>query len=321
VASGKASGSSPQSGARSPARPLEVGYGTAIAHHGEFLQGVFEGADERLHRGLITVPLPSRQAVATFWPRPGPGIRTRPAGRSKAKRAARLALAHLGHPHAGGDLTIESAIPIGHGYGSSTADVIASIRAVAAAAGATLRRSTICKLAVAAEGASDAIAYEDQAVLFAHREGRIIEHMSAEYPPLIIVGFRCASDQPVNTTAMPGARYDRSEVEQFRVLRGLAQHALFNQDPCLLGRVATSSARINQRHLPKSRFETVLRLADTHHACGVQVAHSGSLMGILVDARRPGAAAAANAVATAVRQEGFADLLAFGLGADGASVL
>ena len=58
-----------------------------------------------------------------------------------------------------------------------------------AAVGVTLRRSTVCRLAAETEGASDAIAYGDQAVLFSHREGRILEHVGGEIPPLLVVGF------------------------------------------------------------------------------------------------------------------------------------
>src|SRR3546814_7862381 len=118
-------------------RRLQIGVGRSMAHHGELLQGVFESHDGSLHRGLITLPLAAQQSTVTFWPREESGIRTRPANRRKAARAAVLTLAYLGFPGAGGDLTIESDIPVGHGYGSSTADVIATIRATGAAAAAT----------------------------------------------------------------------------------------------------------------------------------------------------------------------------------------
>lgn len=48
------------------ANPFQIGVGHAIAHHGELLQGVFEGHDGRLHRGLLTLPYPLRTATATF---------------------------------------------------------------------------------------------------------------------------------------------------------------------------------------------------------------------------------------------------------------
>lgn len=296
--------------------PLAVGVGRAHAHHGEFLQGVFEGENGRLCRGLVTLPLTSQESLATFWPHEQNGIRPRPANRTKAARAAGLTLEHIGMADGGGELTIESPILIGHGYGSSTADVIAAIRAVAAAAGLTLRQSTVARLAVAAEGASDAIAYGDQPILFAHREGRTIEHFGGEFPPLLLIGFRDSSARPINTLSMPRARYNGEEIGLFRVLRGLANRSIRQQDPRLLGRVATISASISQRHLPKASFNTVLDIARAHDACGVQVAHSGTLIGILLDATAPRAAMRAAELARQVSGAGLQGVHTFALNAE-----
>lgn len=301
-------------------RRLQVGVGRAMAHHGELLQGVFEGADGGLHRGLVTLPLAAQPSTVTFWPGGQANIRVRPADRRKAARAAALTLEHLGFPDVGGDLTIESDIPVGHGYGSSTADVIAAIRAAAAAAGATLRRSTVCGLAVEAEEASDAIAYGDQAVLFAHREGRILEHFGGEVPPLLVVGFRTDAARPIDTLSLLRARYNGQEIEQFRVLRGLAAHAIRQQDPGLIGRVATASARISQRHLAKPCFETVVKLAQEHGACGIQVAHSGTLMGVLFDGDERGVVARAAFLAGTLGQAGFRGIRTFDVNVDGTSL-
>jgi uncharacterized protein involved in propanediol utilization len=296
-----------------PIGPLTVGTGRSIAHHGELLQGVFEDQDLRLHRGLITLPLASKFAVATFWPRSASAIRTRPSGKSKACRAAELTLAHLGHTAAGGDLTLESTIPVGHGYGSSTADVIASIRAVAAASGVDLRPSTISRLAVSAEGASDAIAHEGHAVLFAQREGRVIEYLGGELPPLLVVSARSKMDRPINTLDLRPARYDDAEIEQFRALRGLAARAIRYADARLLGRVSTVSALISQRRLPKSQFEAIWALAQSPDVCGIQVSHSGTLIGLLVDARVQRSGAKAAALARASRRLGLTAVEIFGV--------
>ncbi|MCL4370755.1 MAG: hypothetical protein M1380_07580, partial [Chloroflexi bacterium] len=49
----------------------------------------------------------------------------------------------------------------------------------------------------------------------------------------------------------------------------------------LVGQAATLSARINQRLLPKSELERVIRLGEEHGALGVCAAHSGTLLGVL----------------------------------------
>ncbi len=253
----------------------------------------------------------------TFWPDDGAAIRTRPDGRDKAAKAATLAFQELGYWDARGSLTIETSIPVGYGYGSSTADVIAAIRSAAAAAGAELHRQAICRLAVAAETASDAIVFGEQAVLFAQREGTVFEYFSGEYPPLYVVGFVSRDDPPVDTLSAMPARYDPSEIESFRVLRGLARHAIREGDAGLLGQVSTASARISQRHLPKRHFDQLLKISDEVGGCGVQVAHSGNLMGVLIDARDPHAARRATAAAALARECGFVDVLRFSVNVDG----
>ncbi|MGP4727186.1 GHMP family kinase ATP-binding protein [Agrobacterium deltaense] len=299
---------------------LRVGVGRSITHHGELLQGVFSDDDGRLHRGLITLPLPRVESIATFWPEDGEGIRTRPAGRSKAASAARLAFQELGCPQVSGCLTMETSIPIGYGYGSSTADVVAAIRAAAATVGAELHRSSICRLAVAAETASDAVVFDEQAVIFAQREGRVLEYLPGDYPALRVVGFTSRDDAPVDTLALVPARYDNTEIETFRVLRGLIRRAIREQDAALLGHVATASARINQHHLPKRHFETLLQICEDGGGCGVQVAHSGTLMGVLIDAKAHDAVTRVATIAAAARDCGFTDIVRFAVNVDGAPV-
>jgi uncharacterized protein involved in propanediol utilization len=294
------------------------GTGTAIAHHGEVLQGVFEDGMGRLHRGLITLPLVSQRSVARFKANGNTEIRPHPTDRHKSARAARLTLDMLGHRDHGGDLFVDSSIAIGHGLGSSTADVIASIHAAANAFGATMPRAKVSALAVAAEDASDAVAYSDQPVLFAHREGRVIEFFEGEYPPLIVVGVQ-TDPRPVDTLSLVRARYDNEEIELFRVLRGLAARAFRAQDPRMLGRVATLSASISQRRLPKQGFTAILDLCVDFGACGVQVAHSGTVAGILIDATTTGSTTQASAIAQAASEGGLGRTLVFSLNAQGAT--
>jgi uncharacterized protein involved in propanediol utilization len=283
------------------------GTATAIAHHGELVQGVFQDDGGRLHRALVTLPLTKLRSNATFTRTESSAVTTNPACKSKAAAAARFALNHLGTKQ-GGVLSIRSAIPVGHGYGSSTADVVAAIRAVAAAHDVHLPPSRIALLAVAAEQASDAIAFDDQATLFAQREGRVLEDFGGSLPPLLIVGFKANGGLPIDTLRLPPARYDSAEIQQFRVIRALVYRAVRCQDPYCLGRAATASAQISQRHLPKQNFYRVIEIAEEAGACGVQVAHSGSLIGVIFDLAVTNVRRLARRVAAAAERAGFHDV-------------
>ncbi len=295
------------------------GRGHAIAHHGELLQGVFEDDHGRLHRGLVTLPLDSLRSTANLVLEEGGHLTVEPRGRVKALRAAQLAAEHLGYPALGGRLSIESDIPMGHGYGSSTADVIASIRAVAAAVGMRLLPAISSRLAVAAETASDAIAFESEALLFAQREGVVLEHFGGSLPPFVLIGFKADANAGIDTLELAPARYSGEEIQLFRVLRGMVARSVRYQDARLLGRAATMSARVSQRHLPKPHFDFVIGLADHHQACGIQVAHSGSLFGLLLDAQSASLGTDIDPIVVALKGHGFQDIGVFSINAVGSA--
>ncbi|MBB6468582.1 uncharacterized protein involved in propanediol utilization [Aminobacter lissarensis] len=295
--------------------------GQAFGHHGELLQGVFEDDRGRLHRGLVTLPIDSLRSTAWIVLDESGKLGVEPPSREKALLAAQLALAHLGYPSLGGRLKIESDIPVGHGYGSSTADVVASMRAVAAALGARMLPATSSRLAVAAEVASDAIAFETEALLFAQREGVVLEHFGGSLPPFVLVGFKGEAAAGIDTLQLVPARYSREEIQLFRLLRGMVARSVRYQDAHLLGQAATMSARISQRHLPKPYFDVVVDIAARYQAYGIQVAHSGSLFGLMLDAQSA-SRESIQAIIAALGGRGFQDIGIFPINVEeGAYVL
>jgi len=110
---------------------------------------------------------------------------------------------------------------------------------------------------------------------------------------------------------MRPAQYSQWEIEAFRPLLGLLRRALHTQDARLLGRVASASARINQRHLPKPCFERLERLGEELGAVGLQVAHSGSVIGILFDGASPDREEQIEEARARVAEMGFGSLWRF----------
>jgi uncharacterized protein involved in propanediol utilization len=282
-----------------------VGCGCAIAHHGEILQGVFAGADGRLRPGLVTMPCNALRSVAVFAATSG-DLSVEPAWRIKALAAARLTLAFLGRPHTGGMLTLRANIPVRWGLGSSTSDVVAAIRAVAAACQEPLSHELEAELAVRSEVASDSVMFEDRAVLFGQREGVIIEDLGSGLPPLDVVGLNLdPAGLGIDTLQLKTAAYSPPEIDQFGELLQQLRDALLRQDAQLVGEVASSSARINQRYLSKPGFEFLESVVEAVGAAGLQVAHSGCVAGLLFDARAPDAE---SRIAAASRQLAAAGL-------------
>ncbi|MGF9566869.1 GHMP kinase [Neorhizobium sp. BT27B] len=210
-------------------------------------------------------------------------ITVSPSSCEKSRNAGELAIAAFGNASVGGHLQIATDIPIGQGMGSSTADVLASIHAVLDYHGAEPTPEMIMKIAVAAETACDATLFRQHAVVFAHREGFVIEAFRRPIPPLAIISIDTAPDLRVSTLEHQPAVYEPDEIEAFRPLHSLLRLAINTGNVQLLGRVATASARINERFLPKPYLQTLHDIARRFDAAGIQVAHSGTLAGIIFD--------------------------------------
>jgi uncharacterized protein involved in propanediol utilization len=65
----------------------------------------------------------------------------------------------------------------------------------------------------------------------------------------------------------------------------LLRRAVNVQDSSLIGSVASASARMNQRFLPKPHFDHLEQMVERVGAVGLQVAHSGTVVGMLFDPR------------------------------------
>ncbi len=270
---------------------LTAGIGYATAHHGEVLQGVFADGAGRLRRALVTMPLPGRGSRAVFYPSQSHWGVVGPPGLTKARRAAIYTLREFAShpaPAKGGRVEITSNVPCGIGMGSSTSDVTATIKAVADYHGVWMSREEIGRLAVLAEVASDSVMIDDRVVLFAHRDGVVLETFGHRLPPMVVIGCDTAPGRAIETLGLPPADYSDKEAGEFQALRGALRRAIATEDVALLGKVATASARINQRYLPKPGLEALIELAARHGGAGLQIAHSGTVAGLIFDARRPG---------------------------------
>lgn len=271
-----------------------IGEGYAGCHHGEILQGAFLDSHGQRHLGLVTLPMPEPATHAEYTRRLETlpeDITVLPDDRHKARRAAALTTdfcaALTGYPRSGGRLSLHGRIPVGLGMGSSTSDVIATIRAVAASFGVSIQPSLVAGLAVRVERACDPLMLDTRPVLFAQRHGHVLEILGRTLPPLVVLGCRTGQGQPVDTLRLPTNHYDEDDIRRFECLRAMLRAAISHADVGVLGSVSTTSAQLNQRILPKPELDTLTTLAETVGAAGVQIAHSGNVAGLLFDSRDP----------------------------------
>jgi uncharacterized protein involved in propanediol utilization len=223
-----------------------VGHGTSCGHHGEIFQGQLENSHGDAHRCLVSLPCYDLYSRAVFTPDSNSSIRAEPAGKLKSKRAVEMTIRALDVPSCGGVLTIHNNIEESKGYGSSTADCVAAVLATADAFGHVFADHEVARLVVAAETASDNIMFA-RAVLFAQREGRVLEDYGAPFPHLVVLGVDTDEIGRVDTLDCEPTRYSWEHTCRFRPLIAGLRRALRRHDLDLLCRIATASAVINQQ--------------------------------------------------------------------------
>jgi uncharacterized protein involved in propanediol utilization len=252
------------------------GRARAIGHAGELLQGVLE-QDGVQHPFLVTLPAPCLTSEACVAPADAWSVE--PAWKVKALAAARLATAGL-NLHRLFRLTLNSSVPIGRGLGSSTADCVAAIRAVAYFAGVELPRECIANLAQRAEVACDSTMFDSEVVVFLPRQGALVESFGQRWPALWVEVVDLGG-APVDTVTAAIPQYSREELRQFARLRDDLRIAFAQQDPAAIARVATASGEIHQRYRPAAEWPTLVRESLSRGAYGVARAHSGTAAAIL----------------------------------------
>lgn len=277
-----------------PARqePPATGAGTAFGTFGELLQGELPEEDGDF---LVTLPL-ARWTRATFRPDPASAVlAVRPARKQKALRLARMMLEEAGRP-TGGLLTVSSVIPEGKGLASSSADLVATARAVGQALRLEMPASRIERLLAGIEP-TDGVLYRG-IVAFHHRTVRLRAVLGA-LPPMAVIGIDeggVVDTVDFNRVPKPFTAADR---RQYARLLGRLGDAVHSRDLAEVGRVATRSAWMNQALRHKWSLEPLCDICREVGGLGVAVGHSGTTLGILLDAADPAYTHRATAAARA----------------------
>ena len=244
---------------------------------GELAQGVIEG----IHF-LVTCPVDFYSRVKVDIYADGPGVEA-PEDCDKAAAAVRRTLFHLKNAKVRAKLTINNPIPRGKGMASSSADLAAAIAATGLALGEEISPYQIAQIALSIEP-TDGIMIPGVA-LFDHRAGIIRESLGPP-PPMEIVALDLGGTvDTVQFNMVDRFQRWQSVDEQTGEALRLLRRGIEEQDPALVGRGASISAEASQTVLAKPRLAEVKEFAESVGAVGVNVGHSGTIMGVLLDAR------------------------------------
>ncbi len=254
-------------------------YGEGWAHgtFGELLQGALPGEQAQF---LITLPITiGARVTATLTPGAGE-LEITP---SRKRKTLDLAHRMLGprDPEMGGLIRVESELPEGKGFASSSADMVAAARAISDALGKPLCDDTLCRNLRQIEP-TDGVMYPEF-VAFLHRRVALSRRLGLPPRPLAVL---CIDEGgQVDTIAFNQRKRGFSPAERrtYRALLNQATAAFETGDLLSIGDVATQSALLHQHRLPKRNLERFLRLKNDVGALGVAVTHSGPCIGLLFD--------------------------------------
>ncbi|MBF0777612.1 kinase [Streptococcus cuniculi] len=172
-------------------------------------------------------------------------------------------------------------LPIGKGCSSSTADMLVALKLLSLVKHQEVSAEALTKICSTIEP-SDSVAFKDWTVVNP-LTGEVVFQTS--WKPNLWVYILEPRDT-VDTLSLPRMTETKTyplETSQELFIRFVK--ACEEENVVKLGQVATRSARFNNRRLPKPYLEEIIAISEKHGSIGVNVAHSGTVLGILLPAK------------------------------------
>lgn len=252
---------------------------------GELVQGMTGNVDF-----LVTCPINQFSRATVQVSRSAvPGTHVRGIDHlPKSRQAVAAALTRLrqcmGIPGMVSDVTVANPIPVGKGMGSSSADITAVVCATGKAAGIEFSPASVADIALAVEP-TDGVMFPGIA-MFDHRHGKIVELLGAPPPMEVIVVDRGGQVDTLEFNRVERSGHWQSVTDATNEALELVREGIRRGDPELVGRGATISARAGRPDDAAPWVEEASEFAADIGAVGINVAHSGTVVGVLLDARK-----------------------------------
>lgn len=265
--------------------PLGTASALAPGTCGELVQGMTGGVDF-----LVTCPINqfSRATVSVFKcnqaERPVHGVDHLPKTRDAVYSALGQLRELLGVTGLVANVSISNPIPVGKGMGSSSADITAAVHATGEAVGVPFSPEAVAQIALAVEP-TDGVMFPG-IVMFDHRRGRIVDILGDPPPMEAIVIDRGGQVDTLEFNLVDRAAKWSSVADATQEALELIREGIRRSDPELVGRGATISARAGSPEGAVPWVEWASDFAAAIGAAGVNVAHSGTVVGVLLDARK-----------------------------------
>ncbi len=250
-------------------------YGICPASCGEFVQGIIND-EEYLSSYAI-----DKYSIVTLEEK----IKDISIGPKKSRKAIEVVFKLFNLPIEESkniSLKINSDIPIGKGMASSTADIGATIMATLQLIGENLSSEEISKLATKIEP-TDSLYIEENSI-FNPLNGEVIKYLGKiRNAKVIVLEPKTTLNTEIirKTPDYKNIKLGNKEIvsEAFYLLEeGIRQNNLYT-----IGKACTLSSLANENIHEKQGIRKIIEISQKYGAYGVNVAHSGTVVGILID--------------------------------------
>lgn len=250
-------------------------YGICPASCGEFVQGILD-KDEYL--SSYAIDLYSTAEVEEK-------LKDINIGPSKSRRAIEKVFERFNLPIRESkniSLNIHSDIPVGKGMASSTADIGATIVATLGLIKKNLTSEEISYIASTIEPTDST--YIEKNVVFNPLNGEVIKYLgNIKNSKVVILEPNKTLDTMKirNTPNYKDIKIQNKEIinEAFYLL----EEGIRNNELSLVGRATTLSSLANENIDKKEGLKEIIEISQNYGAYGVNIAHSGTVIGILMD--------------------------------------
>lgn len=179
-------------------------------------------------------------------------------------------------------LKIKSKIPVGKGMASSTADIGATIGATLGLIKKELNNEEIAKLASTIEP-TDSI-YIEKNNIFNPLNGEVIKYLGNIQDSRVVI---LEPNRTLNTMRIRKTpNYKKIKIKNKDITKisfNLLEEGIKNNDLYSIGKASTFSSLANENIHQKEGLEKIIEISKNYGAYGVNVAHSGTVIGILID--------------------------------------
>ena len=254
-----------------------IGIAKAPGSCGELVQGTLNG--ESFH---ISCPISLYSQVKVILNSKSRIIG--PSDRWKTKEAIKKTLKFLGKEVLGANFEIDSKIPLGKGMASSTADIGAASLAIAHALGEKIPSQEIARIALSIEP-TDGTLFEG-ITIFDHRNGALFKFLGKAPDIEILVIDLGGEVDTLQFNRRDLTRINRGREKEVKEALKLVEKGIREKNPRLIAQGATISAFSNQRILYKPALDRVWKISQEAGALGINIAHSGTVVGILAEPNR-----------------------------------